>query len=226
MAMLNHYLLMHNSDKFVEYGEYKIQMSKSAEFAKKLSGILLASSIFMVNTSSLSRIYGFIRIPALIYLDSIKHMMDPNVIVFFTRLIFGVEMLLGAFLILLNKIYLATKANQAKKITNFDMQSDVQEYTKQSTQGIKNDGTLMLLIVAYAFVKYLMNLFQLPFEMNETNKNTILEVSHIINLALYLVLANSMCESKDKQTVTIKNPDLVYEKCNQHMKSLIEFPEA
>lgn len=197
-----------NSLLFTHYAQYssiitlkdiEFDIEKLSLICEKMGEILFISSIFYTNNNIFSKIYGLIRIPTFVYLDSIKHMFDSTYVQFVTNLIFGIEFLLGALFILLNPIW--------------------------SSKPIKNGGSLVICYVAYAFTCYLITLFKLPFELTENNIEKINVINSVMNTVLYLLMANALSHRKEKQVCFIRNPDKIAQTEEQKMKALIEFNE-
>ncbi|KAL6121425.1 hypothetical protein NUSPORA_01651 [Nucleospora cyclopteri] len=201
VSTLNSYLFNHykNFNNTIHIKKYVFNTENAAIFSEKIGELLFISAIFMVNHSVLSKIYGLMRIPTFLYLDSVREMFDANSVNFLTNLVFGIEFLIGAFFIVLNPIL--------------------------TDKHIKNGKTLVLLFMTYGFMNYLLTLFRLPFEINTKNMEIIDTITSVLNICIYLILSNSFCGRPSKQVCTFKNPEGIVDKEEAKMKSLIEFNE-
>lgn len=215
--LLGSLLCILNSILFLKYAEFKetvelknvfmkkfnfkttLDIKQIGEYCEKIGEMLLISSAFYTNHSIIAKLYGLIRIPTFVYLDSVRYMFDANFTGFVENLVFGIEFVFAAFFILLNPIW--------------------------SNKAVKNGKSLLLLYVTYGFTCYLLTLFKLPFEVNKNNMRAIGTVNSIINTVLYGLMANSMCHSTTKSVCVIKNPSKIAENQEAKMKALIEFNE-
>lgn len=201
LCMLNSTLFAHYAafTKTLQVKQYVLNVASTAALLERIGELLLISAVFYTNHSVLSKIYGLLRIPTFVYFDSVKNMFDADFVGFLTNLIFGIEFIFGAFFILLNPVW--------------------------SNKAVKNGKSLMLLYAIYGFSCYIMTLFKLPFTLTPANLETIDALNSIMNTVLYLLMANSLCHTTERQACIIKNPDRIAANEEAKMKALIEFNE-
>jgi len=114
MATINSFVFRFYATKSetIKFKGMHLNASNAAISAEKLGEMLFISAALLINNSLFSRIYALLRVPALIYADSVSYMFEQKFIDFTTNLIYGIELIFATLFLILNPLI------SSKKILN------------------------------------------------------------------------------------------------------------